>query len=56
MPKLFECINLIQKFHSDTNHRSNDALNEKFKEENITWQGICNDINYFIQNCVTFQC
>ena len=56
MSKLFEYIDLIQKFHSNTNHRSNDALNEKFKEEKITWKGISNDINYYIQNCVTCQC
>ena len=56
MPKLFECIDLIQKCHSDTNHKSNDALNEKIKEEKITWKGISNDINYYIQNCVTCQC
>ena len=55
IPTLFECIDLIKKFHSDTNHRSNDALKEKFKEEKISWKGISNDINYFIHNCVTCQ-
>ena len=55
VPTLFECIELIKKFHSDTNHRSSDALKEKFKEEKISWKGISNDINYFIQHCATCQ-
>lgn len=55
VPVLFECIHLIKKFHSDTIHRSNDALKEKFKEEKISWKGINNDINYNIYNCFTCQ-
>ena len=55
VPKLFECIDLMKKFYSDTNHRSNDTLFEKFKAEKIYWKGISNDIKYYIQNCVTCQ-
>ena len=52
---LFECIDLIKKYHSDTNNRSNNPLKEKFKEEKISLKGISNDINYYILNCVTCQ-
>ena len=46
----------MKKFHSATNHRSNDALIEKFKAKKIYLKGIINDIKYYIQNCVTCQC
>lgn len=26
------------------------------KKEKITWKGISNDINYYIQNCISCQC
>ena len=56
VPKLFECIELMKKFHSNSNHRSYDVLVEKFKEEKISWKWISNDIKYYIQNCVICQC
>ena len=56
IPHLYECIELVKKFNSVTNHRSYDILLQKFNEEKINWKGIYYDIVYYIKNCIVCQC